>query len=90
MNDTSPETEAFLNARFAAMTGSERALMALQMFETAQRIVLSSLDPSLSEAARIVPPFLRRRAGGCGVSGSITRRAAQAAIGDKNGPNPSP
>ena len=52
MNDTSPETEAFLTARFAAMTGSERALMALQMFETAQRIVLSSLDPSLSEAAR--------------------------------------
>ena len=52
MNDTSPETEAFLAARFAAMTGSERALMALQMFETAQRIVLSSLDPSLSEAAR--------------------------------------
>ena len=51
MNDTSPETEAFLTARFAAMTGSERALMALQMFETAQRIVLSSLDPSLSEAA---------------------------------------
>ena len=26
--------------------------MALQMFETAQRIVLSSLDPALSEAAR--------------------------------------
>ena len=52
MNDTSPETEAFLTARFAAMTGSERALMALQMFETAQRIVLSSLDPSLNEATR--------------------------------------
>jgi len=52
MNDTSPETEAFLITRFAAMTGSERALMALQMFETAQQIVLSSLDPSLSELAR--------------------------------------
>ena len=52
MNDTSPEIEAFLKARYAAMTGSERALMALQMFETAQCIVLSSLDPALTEAQR--------------------------------------
>ena len=52
MNDTSPEIEAFLKARFAAMTGSQRALMALQMFETAQRIVLSSIDPALSERER--------------------------------------
>ena len=50
MNDTSPEIEALLKARYAAMTGSERALMALQMFETAQQIVLSSLDPNLSES----------------------------------------
>jgi hypothetical protein len=34
------------------MTGSERALMALQMFETAQLVVLSSLDSSLSEDQR--------------------------------------
>ena len=52
MNDTSPETEVFLRARYTAMTGSERALMALQMFETAQQIVLSSLDPALSEYQR--------------------------------------
>lgn len=52
MNDTSPAIEALLTERFAAMTGSERVLMALQMFETAQKIVLSSLDPSLSEAGR--------------------------------------
>ena len=52
MNDTSSETETFLKARYAAMTGSERALMALQMFETAQQIVLSSLDPGLGEWAR--------------------------------------
>ena len=52
MNDTSPEIEAVLEARYAAMSGSERALMALQMFETAQRIVLSSLDPSLGERER--------------------------------------
>ena len=52
MNDTSPETEAFLKARFAAMSGSARALMALQMFETAQQIALSSIDPALSEDQR--------------------------------------
>ncbi len=52
MNDTSPEIEAFLKQRYAAMSGSERALMALQMFETAQQIVLSSLDPGLGERER--------------------------------------
>jgi hypothetical protein len=52
MNDTSPEIEAVLRARYAAMTGSERALMALQMFETAQLVVLSSLDPGLSADQR--------------------------------------
>ncbi|OGA23717.1 MAG: hypothetical protein A3H34_08570 [Betaproteobacteria bacterium RIFCSPLOWO2_02_FULL_67_19] len=52
MNDTSPETEAFLKARYAAMTGTERASMALQMFETAQQIVLSSLDPGLGDRER--------------------------------------
>jgi hypothetical protein len=52
MNDTNPDTEAFVQARYAAMTGSERALMALRMFETAQRIVLSSLDPALGERER--------------------------------------
>ncbi len=52
MNDTSLEIEALLKARFAEITGSERALMALQMFETAQQIVLSSLDPALNEDQR--------------------------------------
>ena len=44
--------EALLTARFAAMTGAERLLMALQMFETAQQIVLSSLSPDLDETGR--------------------------------------
>ena len=52
MNDTSPAMEAMLTARFAAMTGAERLLMALQMFETAQKIVLSSLSPGLDAAGR--------------------------------------
>lgn len=52
MTDTTPETEALLRERYAALTGSERALIALQMFETAQRIVLSSFPPGLSEPER--------------------------------------
>ena len=52
MSDTAPETEALLRERYAALTGAERALMALPMFDTAQRIVLSSLPPGLSESER--------------------------------------
>ncbi len=52
MTDTTPEIDALLRERFAAMSGAERALMALQMFETAQRIVLSSLLPGLNEHER--------------------------------------
>ena len=52
MNDTSPEIEAVLRVRYAAMSGSDRALMALQMFETAQAIVLSSLAPDLNPNQR--------------------------------------
>lgn len=52
MNDTTAAIEARLRERFAALTGSQRALMALQMFETAQQIVLSSLPPGLSEQER--------------------------------------
>lgn len=37
MTDTTAEIEALLRERYAAMTGAERSLLALQMFETAQR-----------------------------------------------------
>ena len=52
MIDTSPDIEQFLRERYAAMSGSERALLAMQMFETAQQIVLSSLPAGLSERER--------------------------------------
>ena len=52
MHDTSPEIEAFLTARYAALSGQQRLLMALEMFETARQVVLSSLDPSLDEQER--------------------------------------
>ena len=52
MTDTSPAIDAWLRERYAAMSGSERALMALQMFETAQHIVLSSLAEGTDERDR--------------------------------------
>ena len=52
MTDTSPAIETLLRERYAAMSGTERALMALQMFETAQRIVLSSLPEGSGELGR--------------------------------------
>ena len=52
MTDTTPAIDALLRERYAALTGSQRALMALQMFETTQRIVLSSLPPGRSERER--------------------------------------
>ena len=52
MTDTSPAIEALLRERYAAMSGTARALMALQMFETAQRIVLSSLPEEMGELDR--------------------------------------
>ena len=52
MTDTSPAIEALVQERLLAMSGSERALMAAHMFETAQNIVLSSLPADTSEAGR--------------------------------------
>ncbi len=50
--DTAPAIDDLLRERYAAMSGSERALIALQMFESAQRIVLSSLPAGLGERER--------------------------------------
>lgn len=52
MRDTSAEIDKRMGVLFAQMSGSQRALMAAQMFETAQRIVLSSLPPDLDERSR--------------------------------------
>ena len=52
MTDTSAFIESILRERYAAMSGSERTLLALQMFETAQRIALSSLPEGLTELER--------------------------------------
>jgi len=52
VRDTSAEVDRQMGALFAAMSGSQRALMAAQMFETAQLVVLSSLPAGMSAAAR--------------------------------------
>ena len=52
MSDTTPAYEKLLRERYGEMSGSERGRMALEMFETAQRIVLSSLPDILDERER--------------------------------------
>jgi hypothetical protein len=52
VTDTAPAIETMLRERYAAMTGSARVVLALEMFETAQRIVLSSLPQNMPERER--------------------------------------
>ena len=52
MNDTSPEVDALLAARYAAMTGAERVHIAASMFESARALVLASLRPDASPEDR--------------------------------------
>jgi len=52
VTDTAPGVDEVLRRRYEAMSGTQRALMALQMFESAQLIVLSSLPAGLDEHRR--------------------------------------
>ncbi len=49
MNDTSPWAKKIQDELFAKLSGEERLLMGLEMFETARKIVLSSFPPNLTE-----------------------------------------
>ena len=49
MNDTTPEIEKMVRDRYMQMTGEERFLIGIQMFDTAREIVLSSLPKDLPE-----------------------------------------
>ncbi|OGU70310.1 MAG: hypothetical protein A2V93_11430 [Ignavibacteria bacterium RBG_16_34_14] len=49
MNDTSPEAKKIQDELFAKLSGEERLLMGLEMFETARKIVLSSFPENLPE-----------------------------------------
>ena len=59
MNDTSPEANKIQNDLFAKLTGEERMLMGLEMFETAKKIVLSSFPKNLPENEKRKRLFLR-------------------------------
>ena len=49
MNDTSPEIEKLVRERYMQMSGEERFLIGLQMFETARTIALSALPQNATE-----------------------------------------
>ncbi len=52
MSDTSPEMERVVNERYRQMTPDQRIRIASSMFETARKIVESSLPPGLSRSER--------------------------------------
>jgi hypothetical protein len=50
--DTAPEVAEMVRARLMALSGAERFLMGVRMYEAARRMVLASLPPGLSESER--------------------------------------
>ena len=50
MTDTSPEIERLVHERLMAMSGEQRFLIGIRMFETAREIVLASFPPGLSQS----------------------------------------
>ncbi len=52
MNDTSPEMERVVRDRYRQMTPDQRIRIASSMFETARKIVESSLPPGLDRRER--------------------------------------
>jgi len=52
MTDTSPEIARMVAERYAQMSGVERFLIGVQMFETARTMVLASFPRGLSDDER--------------------------------------
>lgn len=52
MNDTSPEMERIVSERYRQMTPDERMRIASSMFETARKIVESSLPAGMNRRER--------------------------------------
>ena len=63
MNDTSPEMERMVTERYRRMTPDERMRIASSMFETARRIVESSLPAQMTRRERRLD-FARRLCAG--------------------------
>lgn len=49
MNDTTPEIAKLVHERYMKMTGEQRMLIGMQMFDTARKIALSSFPKDISE-----------------------------------------
>jgi hypothetical protein len=75
MNDTSPEVERLLQARYAAMTPLERIEIAMSLRRTAIEIIASSLPPGLTREERRYA--IAKRFYGDEVSEAALRRHAQ-------------
>jgi len=59
MNDTSIDIEKKLDKIYKAKTGEEKLLIALQMFDTARELVISSLPVNLLDKELRKELFLR-------------------------------
>ena len=51
-SDTSPELARMVAERFNEMSGQERFMIGVEMFETARTLVLASLPPDATEDQR--------------------------------------
>lgn len=52
MTDTSPKVEKMVRERYRQMTPDERVLIVASMYETARKILESSLPPNLTRVER--------------------------------------
>ncbi len=64
MNDTSPEMERIVNERYRQMSADQRIRMASSMFETARKIIESSLPAEMGRKERGLAWARRRYEGG--------------------------
>ena len=59
MNDTSPEIEKMLRVKYMSLSGFERVQIGSSMFESAKKIVESSLPKELAPVEKKIQMFLR-------------------------------
>ena len=59
MNDTSPEIEKMLRVKYMSLSGFERVQIGSSMFESAKKIVESSLPKELPPVEKKIQMFLR-------------------------------
>lgn len=72
MQDTTPEIERLMRSRYQAMSGEERFLIGIRMFDLARAIVVSSLPSDLPDDQ------LRRSCAGGSTASSQSVRSRRA------------